>query len=349
MKMYRYITIVFLVLAALAAGFFMHRPAPRLTHEPELAAGAAVTQPQQEPSVSILAFGDLMLDRAVRTTILNHGADYPFVSIEQFLNGHDIVVANAEGPFTNNTSVATADRLQFTFDPGELPTLHNLGFTLLSQANNHAFNFGAAGLRESQANIRASGIGTFGDPQNDDPGPSLQIIHGQTVAFIGYHQFLGTDTKVLEAIREAKTLGAFTILYPHWGVEYSTTTSAFQRAEAHAFIDAGADAVLGAHPHVIEPIEIYNGKAIFYSMGNFIFDQSNSGPTSEGLAIEITLTPSQATYTIDPLDIAHAQASLMPDPERTTILQTLAHTATLATTSESLRSGIADGVFTLDR
>ena len=85
---------------------------------------------------------------------------------------------------------------------------------------------------------------------------------------------------------------------------------------AHAFINAGADVVIGTHPHVTEPVEIYNNKVIFYSLGNFIFDQSSTGPTGRGLAVKISLTQDSATYDLFPLLIAKQQASLMTGEDR---------------------------------
>jgi poly-gamma-glutamate synthesis protein (capsule biosynthesis protein) len=239
--------------------------------------------------------------------------------------------------------------MSFTFDPAMLPVLKGLGFTTLSQANNHASNFGAEGLHESQAAIRASGMETFGDPSNSDPGPLYQTIRGEQIAFVGYHQFQGTDARVIAAIKKAKETGAFVIVYPHWGTEYSTTTTAFQRAEAHAFVDAGADLILGAHPHVVEPIEVYRGRAIFYSVGNFIFDQSNIGPTAEGLAVRAAITSTQVNYSLVPLSIRKAQASLMTPQDAATLLGWFARTAELPPDADELRSGIASSTFSLSR
>jgi len=280
----------------------LHAPLA-IAHEVE-----AVVAPQP---VTILAFGDLMLDRAVRADMDAKGALYPFEKIAPTLAGHDIVVANSEGIFSDNESISMVDNnlLDFTFATSTLPILKQLGFTDLSQANNHALNFGWPGLRESRQWILHSGIATFGDPDNINPGPLYEHVRGTTVAFVGYDEFSSSssDQSVLDAIAQAHKSGAFTVVYPHWGLEYNLGTTTLQETEAHKFIDAGADAVLGAHPHVVEPTEIYKNKPIFYSMGNFIFDQAQAGPTAQGIAVEISLTPSSATYTTIPFSIVHAQ------------------------------------------
>ena len=313
----------------------------------------SIGAPQLEPTATVLAFGDMMLDRVVRKNIAHYGRQYPFANLTRLLMGEDVVVANAEGAFTDNASVTleATTTLRFTFDPAMLPTLKNLGFTLFSQANNHALNFGQDGLRASQQAINAAGIGTFGDPLNINPGPYVTTIRGVRVAFVAYDQFTGSaapdDTTVLNAIKQAKAAGAFVIVYPHWGEEYSESFTVSQQAQAHRFVDAGADAVLGAHPHVIEPIEIYRNKAIFYSLGNFIFDQGFSKATSQGLAVGLAITPTTVTYYLFPLNIAHTQASLMPYFQRVTLWGSLASTS--VATDDSLRTNIAAGIFTLNR
>lgn len=264
--------------------------------------------------VTILAFGDLMLDRVVRQDIDAYGPMYPFEKIAPVLAGHDIIVGNAEGIFSDEQSVSVEnhDELDFTFATSTLSTLKALGFTALSEANNHALNFGWDVLHQSQQWMHENGIDTFGDPENQNPGPLYETVRGMKVAFVGYDEFSsdgGSDAGVLQAIAIAHKAGAFTIVYPHWGEEYDDATTPLQQSEAYKFIDAGADAVLGSHPHVVEPIEIYKNKAIFYSMGNFIFDQSFSDDVMYGIGVEISLTASTATYVLVPFTIEHAQAT----------------------------------------
>jgi poly-gamma-glutamate synthesis protein (capsule biosynthesis protein) len=292
----------------------------------------------------------MMLDRSVRQKINQYGAEYPFALIKDFLIGNDIVVANAEGPFTQNPSKTLGVRngpLTFTFDPAELPTLKNLGFTLLGQANNHTLNFGTAGLKESENNIEQAGLNWFGDPSNQDLHSFVTTIHGQKIAFIGYHQFApsGLDN-VTNEIKSAKAQGNFVIVYPHWGEEYLQNKNNFQTKIAHSFIDAGADAVIGSHPHVVEPIEVYKNKIIFYSLGNFIFDQAQSGPTSQGMSLGISLTSTSVSYLLYPINIQQEQASLMTGDARTEALNNLAKKSLVEI---QVKEGIKDCVINLSR
>jgi poly-gamma-glutamate synthesis protein (capsule biosynthesis protein) len=298
-----------------------------------LSADVVLPQVKSEKSVPvrILAFGDMMLDRKVREQINKNGPGYPFDLIKDFLKGdgiaNDVVVANAEGPFTYNQSLTMGVKdgpLAFTFNPAILPTLKNLGFTLLDQANNHTLNFGMAGFRQSTTSIAATGLDWFGDPRNKEVKPYVTEIRGEKIAFIGYNEFAYQGlNNVLQAIKDAKKDATFVVVYPHWGEEYKLGFTSAQQKVAHDFVDAGADVVIGTHPHVVEPIEIYGGKIIFYSLGNFIFDQASTGPTSRGLAVKISLTQDSVTYNLFPISIVKQQAMLMTGEERQKELDSL--------------------------
>ena len=278
-------------------------------------------------NTKILVFGDMMLDRAVRQKINENGPEYPFLQIKDYILNNDIVVANAEGSFTFFDSVTVGKKgapLNFTFDPLMLSTLKDVGFTLLGQANNHTLNFGIKGFEQSTTSITLAGLNYFGDPQNKDIKPYIKEINGEKIGFVAYNEFSyqGKDN-VIKAIQETRKQTSYLIVYPHWGVEYNQSFTQAQQKLAHEFIDAGADVVIGMHPHVIEPIEIYNGKPIFYSVGNFIFDQAQTGPMTEGLAIKILLNKKYVTYEINPISITRSQASLMGATSTQIILNSL--------------------------
>jgi poly-gamma-glutamate synthesis protein (capsule biosynthesis protein) len=309
---------------------------------PAITASVVMSAVVEEPKpVTVLFFGDMMLDRKVRQQIDSNGPEYPFALIKDFLKGNDEVVVNAEGPFTYNKSV-TIDKigqenapLTFTFDPKILPTLKDLGFTVLGQANNHTLNFGAAGFLQSTYSMENIGLDWFGNPSNEDVGAKYIRVRDEVMAFVGYNEFAykGLD-KVLLAIQEAKKFAAFVVVYPHWGEEYELDHNLAQEKTARKFIDAGADVVIGAHPHVIQPVEMYKNKPIFYSLGNFIFDQSASGPTGRGLTVKVSLDKKTARYDIFPISILKQQASLMFGEEKQLQLDKI---------------GVPSGVLTIDR
>jgi poly-gamma-glutamate synthesis protein (capsule biosynthesis protein) len=287
----------------------------------------------------------MMLDRFVREQININGPEYPFEKIKDFISNNDIVVANAKGPFTSFGSVTAGKKdapLNFTFDPMILPTLKKLGFTLLGQANNHTLNFGMKGFEQSTSSIMAAGLNYFGNPRNIDIQPYVKEINGEKIGFVAYNEFTsGGLDNVISTIKNLRSEVSFLVVYPHWGIEYNSTSTSAQREIAHKFVDAGADLVIGTHPHIIEPIEIYNGKPIFYSIGNFIFDQNQTGPTSQGPALKILINKNSANYQVFPFSIIHCQAMLMNATETQTILNSLSESADVAT---DIKKSIANGV-----
>ena len=303
---------------------------------------------EADKTITLLAFGDMMLARGVEAAMAGKGSDYLFSGLGRLFQGSDLVTANAEGVFIDvaeEQKPREADDLHFPFEPWLLPILKRTGFTHLGYANNHATNFGEEALAASRALTREAGLVPFGDPSNREGVSVTTDVRGRSVVQIGYHEFGGRNMeKIAEAIVDAKRQGAFIVVYPHWGVEYERLPSQAQKTMARAFIDAGADVVLGAHPHVIQPIEVYKGKAIFYSLGNFIFDQSFSAATSEGLAVGIADDGEETVFHLMPFDIRAGRPSLMSHEKRGMLLRTLAQDSDV---SEDLKTAIMSGIFTL--
>lgn len=295
------------------------------------------------PATTLTFVGDIMLDRYVRTTINQHSPTWPFEKVRQELVG-DLVVGNLEGPITNSPSVATNTNLIFTFDPKHTSGLVDAGFTHLSLANNHTLNFDESGLANTRSVLNEKGLHNFGDPKNRN-GFSLTIeLNNHRVTLIGYHGLVSGRDNVVTEIQQAKSKKDLVIVVPHWGNEYQLRASTKQTDDAHTFIDAGADLIIGAHPHVIQPIEVYRGKMIFYSLGNFLFDQYFSPATQRGLLVRFTLDDGVILAALIPVVIRSGQVQL-PDPaERDTILSSLAHNSTVTT---DLKNNISRGRLTL--
>lgn len=305
-----------------------------------------ITKKSNSKKVDILSFGDMMLDRYIRNAINTRGFDAIFENMKSIIKDKNIVLANLEGSFTSFTPKAlTPNNLQFTFDPNIVPKLKDLGFTHFGLANNHSLNFGFAGLNQTKDFLKKSDINYFGDPNNKDSISFIQAVNGLNIGLIGYHEFNSPDTaSVTKEIKALKDKTDFIIVYPHWGIEYQTQFSKAQQDKAHQFIDAGADTVIGAHPHVIQPVEIYQNKAIFYSLGNFIFDQTFSQNTQQGLAVNITLQDNSATYTLIPLESRNLTPFIAGDNSRKTILSKLAENSSV---SEDIKSQLELGIINL--
>ncbi len=309
-----------------------------------LAVSSFVPVLEKTHTVNLFIFGDMMLDRGVRERMVKYGEEYPFTNIKSLLSGHDIVVGNLEGSFTDFES-KTVGRLNapltFTFDPTVIPTLKNLGFTHFSLANNHSANFGEDGLAQSRQYLSKNEIGYFGDPYNVDELSKVVEVNGIKIGFVGFHEFAYKSLDlVLAEITKVKKVADLVIVFPHWGAEYNIKSINNQRDLAHTFIDAGADVVMGAHPHVIEPIEVYKDKPIFYSLGNFVFDQDFSFNTTHGLTVELIYTKAKSTYRLIPISIIHSKVAVARPADRTSILNSLAN---LSSVSENLKSQIRLG------
>ncbi len=247
-----------------------------------------------ESSTSILFVGDMMLDRNVRNIINRDGFDKFFEGVKNILQDVDIAVGNLEGAFTNNPSI-TADlknkALQFTFDPKLSLELSDLGFDVLGLANNHTYNYGRDGLESTRRYVGSAGMLYYGDPFNKDEISTVIVKNGIRIGIVGFHEFYYTNfNNVFIEIEKLRPNVDLVIVTPHWGDEYEKRPNERVVKWAHQFIDSGADIVIGAHSHVVGDTEVYKDKKIYYSLGNFAFDQYFSKATMEGLVVRIDIT-----------------------------------------------------------
>jgi poly-gamma-glutamate synthesis protein (capsule biosynthesis protein) len=298
--------------------------------------------------INILSFGDMMLDRYIRKFIDNNGSNALFTNILPLLRDKDMIVVNLEGSITNfNPKPLDPNNVSFTFDPKIVPELKKIGFTHFSLANNHSLDFGAEGVRQTKEFLDKENLKYFGDYKNKTALSYIESVENFKVGLIGYHELFDPDTNsVISEIKNIRDKTDFIIVYPHWGAEYKINFSKSQQDKAYKFIDAGADAVLGAHPHVIQPIEIYKDKVIFYSLGNFIFDQTFSQNTQQGLAVNIKLKPDNITYEIIPLQSKSLVPYILEGSGREKILTTLANNSSI---SDEIKSQLKLGSFKLSR
>jgi poly-gamma-glutamate synthesis protein (capsule biosynthesis protein) len=258
-----------------------------------------------------------------------------------------VVLGNLEGPFTNSTKHAVlSTTLSFTFDPPLAPTLKRVGFTTLSLANNHTLNQGQAGLNMTRTTLKKNGLDYFGDPRNGTNYHLTKTINGERVTFLGYDNLDGKITTVLTDIKNAHRKGEYVIVVPHWGAEYQLSIQPKLQQQAKQLIDAGADMVLGGHPHVVEPFEIYKSKFIAYSLGNFVFDQYFSADTQQGLMLKLAFTSSTVKINVIPLASSTSQVAVASGTVKKTLLERIAKNSVV---SSSVRRGIRAGSITLPR
>lgn len=281
----------------------------------------------EQPSTAyFVSFGDIMLGRFVRTLMDSNGLDYPFTNMDNdYLRVNDVLIANLEGPITTS-AIRTSTGMSFGFFPDTAPLLKKYHFDLLSQANNHTLDKRIAGYEESMNFIRAEGMVPFGHQHEvNEQSVGYANIRGQQFAFLGLEEVNSpiNDQVALRTVQDLVAKEYKVIVYPHWGIEYQNRANDRQRNLAHAWIDAGAIAVIGHHPHVIQTYETYKGRPIFYSLGNAVFDQYWSIPTQEGLSIALAINDEATTIYFLPIKIDRSQMRLMNSDEARAQLEKL--------------------------
>jgi poly-gamma-glutamate capsule biosynthesis protein CapA/YwtB (metallophosphatase superfamily) len=257
------------------------------------------------PTLTRIFFaGDIMLSRHVNTKMVEaSNFSLPFENTKDIINGADISFANLESPFSDKETLAHRD-LVFKASPDAIQGLLAAGFDILSVANNHALDQGTYGINYTynwltEHGILPSGIG----PKTVDITDAIIEKNGISYAFLSYSYSaanLGGDSSPLvgnfnnpeqmkQDILEIKGHYADVVIVSmHAGAEYTREPNNKQVEFAHKAIDAGADIVIGHHPHWVQTVEKYNGKWILYSLGNFVFDQMWSRDTREGLTAMAT-------------------------------------------------------------
>jgi poly-gamma-glutamate synthesis protein (capsule biosynthesis protein) len=283
--------------------------------------------PIEAQTVRILAFGDIMLGRHVETLMNREGLNYPFLNMDQFVDDQEIVLGNLEGPIVDNHRQTADFTTSFSFKPEVADLLKKSGFTHIMLANNHTFDRGESGFLSSQKYLDEAGLKQFGHPRIASTEYILKEDYdGIEIIFIGFNEAVSNYFKPEEAalsIQQLKSENPKSIIIAniHWGTEYVRTSNDKQQAIAKSFIDAGAEVVLGHHPHAVQEIEEYNGKFIVYSLGNFVFDQYFSQDTQEGLAVELKLAKTGVEeIKLIPVSIKKSQPAIMIEPRKTNFI-----------------------------
>ncbi len=236
--------------------------------------------------IEILFVGDMSFDRYIRQVSAQHGEDYPFSCISAFLQTADMVVGNLEGSITAHPSkslgseIGSPDNFVFTFPVGTAALLARHNVTAVNLGNNHIGDFGREGMESTRRHLDAAGVGHFGGLSGSEP-----VYRRDTVSLVSFNQFGGqTAEKVAALIAAEKAEGQTVIVYTHWGEEYTQETSGLESA-AQLFVRSGADAVIGSHSHVIGQRTDIDGAPVYYSLGNFIFDQYWNPEVRTGLVV----------------------------------------------------------------
>lgn len=272
---------------------------------------------------NILIFGgDVMLSRTVNTKMEKyHNYNWPLEAIAPLTSSADIAIANLESPFlfTDNYQVLTGS-FSFKANPKSVSALSLAGFDILSLANNHILNQGAKGLSDTRQVLDGANISYVGLRADN---LVIKESKGVKFAFLAYTYNQDSEkianifniTEIENNISEAKKQADVVIVMMHAGTEYQKKPNNDQVKFAHLAIDAGADLVIGGHPHWIQTTEVYKDKTIIYSLGNLIFDQMWSQNTQIGLLARVYFNgKEQINIEYIPINIKdYGRAELMPD------------------------------------
>jgi poly-gamma-glutamate synthesis protein (capsule biosynthesis protein) len=281
--------------------------------------------------INFLFFGDLMLDRNVRKTIKENGLDYIFSKLaggeNKFFEGIDIISANLEGAVTNDGMHYKPDfSYDFSFAPDLINQLKKYNFNFFNLANNHFIDQGEKGIIETRSNLNKLKINYSGclDGEVGECSSTIIQVADKKIGMAGFSMVYSVIDieKAKEIVRKLKESSDFVVINMHWGKEYTHKFNETQQQIAHNLIDAGADTIIGHHPHVVQGIEIYKTKPIFYSLGNFVFDQYFSQDTQEGLGIGLAVNDFVDIF-IYPLKSELSRPGLMINDEKENFLNKL--------------------------
>jgi poly-gamma-glutamate capsule biosynthesis protein CapA/YwtB (metallophosphatase superfamily) len=288
---------------------------------------AAADPPQEE--ITIAAVGDLMLGGRTGPFLEQFGPDYPFLGVMPVLRQADVVAGNLESSISTRGAAVENKKFTLRAAPIAAQALKSAGIRVVSLANNHSMDFGPLALEDTLAaldenNILYTGAGMDLD---DARSPAIVKIKGKTLAFLsysltfpleffasagqagtapGYADFVKAD---IEKVRPSADL---VVVSFHWGAELMTAAKDYQIELGRQAIDWGADLVLGHHPHVLQEIEVYRGRLIAYSLGNFVFG-SESNRTNTSMILLLTFRGNTlAKVEVVPIDVNNYRVKYQP-------------------------------------
>jgi len=275
--------------------------------------------------VKIAAVGDTMLGGKVNDAIERYGVKYIFGKIKNFIEGDSVFFLNLEMPFSNNAPPHLPHvHPSFRVSSEMVRVLRFLGVDVVNIGTNHIKDFGEEGIGKTITVLRKNGIYPIGAGMDEFEArePVIIVKGGVKIGFLGYCKngeytanFRNSGSapfnldKILQDIRKLKPTVDVVVLSLHWGSELSEYPTPEQVKLAHQFIDEGSRIIIGHHPHVIQGIEHYHNGIIFYSLGNFLFDNYAGKVVYDGMMRErsesfvaiIKITGEQMEYKIVPL------------------------------------------------
>ncbi|MBN1168903.1 CapA family protein [Candidatus Woesebacteria bacterium] len=238
--------------------------------------------------VVLVLVGDVMLGRTVMGKAYELGDfSYPFRQVAQKLSDSDIVFANLENPIVKDCPF-TEKSMIFCSTPEMIEGLKLSGINVVNLANNHTGNYGDKGINSTIAYLNDANIGYTGRGEL-----LIKEVSGISLGFLGFNYTFGESADIIEKdlqlIKNSDPKVDHLIVGVHWGQEYQAVPNDFQKDLAKRMISSGADIISGHHPHWIQTTDFINGKPVYYSLGNFVFDQMWSEETKKGMVIKLLM------------------------------------------------------------
>lgn len=273
-----------------------------------------------------------MLDGTARPVMAEQGYDYPFVKMLQYFIGAQIVFGNVEGPLTNRGTPEQDKTYVFRSPPAMVSTaLRTAGFNVVSLANNHTLDYGADGLTQTIEALDGAGIRHAGAGIDllAARQPALLQANGQRVAILAYSMTLpesffagenkagtafGHEAHVSADVMAARKQADIVLVSFHWGQEGKTTLREYQTRLGHLAIDAGANAVIGHHPHILQGIEQYKSGIILYSLGNFTFGSYSMNSARSAVAQLRFRNARLQSVRLFPINVNNFEVQFQPQP-----------------------------------
>lgn len=301
--------------------------------------------PVQSQPVTLLFTGDVLLSDYVINNYKNSGIDGVLSpELLEELRGADITVINNEFPFSTRGTKAPDKQYTFRVNPEYVSILTDMGVDIAGLANNHVLDYGADALLDTFDTLAHAGIDYMGAGRDLASASALisREINGKTFGFLAASRVIPVvswdvqnaspgvfttydPSRLIEAITSAKDTCDYLTVFVHWGIERDQYPQDYQVTMAQQYIDAGADLVIGSHPHVLQGISYYKEKPIFYSLGNFIFNQS----IPKTAAVKVTIDDkSEPVIQLIAATASNARTTTCDDSQRTAIYKDLSEIST---------------------
>lgn len=280
-----------------------------------------------EPPFSVVAVGDIMLGGRARSVVAERGDAYTFDAVSPLLRRGTVVLGNLEGPFARHARKEPRNH-SYRVDPRLAAALARANIGVVTLANNHLLDCGRAGVVETLDALAHAGVAPLGAGLNETAAhvPVVRQAGRLQIGFLGYYwnrrcaatanlpgSAVDSPDALAADIRELRRRVDRVVVAFHWGVPYVREPSTDDRAKARFAIDCGADAVIGHHSHVVQPFEVYRGRPVFFSVGNFVMGSGNSG--AEGLLLGLHFDEGRTTVRVFPLYVKNRDPRVNYQPK----------------------------------